>query len=182
MLAEVYAASATGEDTPIADIGCGTGLVAEALMQTDAISPQQHTQLESVIDGIDISPEMLAAAADKKLYRDLLQIDLTSTDEQRKLARGYGAVVSAGTFTFGHLGPEILRDLLTIGQTNTLYCIGVNSEYYERQGFADALESMHKDKLITRPVPHVRQMYNSPDNDPNTHANDTATVLVYRQR
>ena len=57
-IAMVYRDHAHADDLPIADIGCGTGLVAEAL----GCRPEQ-------IDGIDISPEMLAAAQDKSLYR-----------------------------------------------------------------------------------------------------------------
>ena len=54
-IAELYLAEADG-NTPILDIGAGTGLVAEHLRDV-------------TVDGIDIAPEMLARAEAKGLYR-----------------------------------------------------------------------------------------------------------------
>jgi len=66
-----YRDAASQSDTPIADIGCGTGLVATALNL-----PREQ------VDGIDISPEMLGIAEKKQLYRSLYKVDLTkSLDE-----------------------------------------------------------------------------------------------------
>ncbi len=171
MLASVYQQHAHSDDLPIMDVGCGTGLVAHAL--------NQHSVLDNMtIDGIDISPEMLDVAKSKGVYRDLYQKDLTATDSA-PIPENYGAVVSAGTFTFGHLGPEVLPTLLAMGRSNTLYCIGVNSEHYEQQGFARVLDSMIQRSLISQPVVVTKQIYEIVEN--STHANDTATVLVYRQ-
>ena len=58
---------------------------------------------------------MLSVASEKQLYRSLFQVDLTKTLE--KIENNYGAVLSAGTFTSGHLGPEPLRDLLGIARS-----------------------------------------------------------------
>jgi len=44
----------------VLDLGCGTGLMAEQLARPDR-----------VIDGVDLSPRMLARAREKGLYRDL---------------------------------------------------------------------------------------------------------------
>jgi predicted TPR repeat methyltransferase len=57
-IATVYREHADADDQPIADIGCGTGLVAEALR----CKPEQ-------IDGRGSSPDGLAAAQCKSLYR-----------------------------------------------------------------------------------------------------------------
>lgn len=51
---------------PVLDLGCGTGLMAVALLDLP-IGP---------ISGIDLSPRMLAAAADKRLYADLRENDV----------------------------------------------------------------------------------------------------------
>jgi len=51
MLAEVYSQAAQHTDIPILDVGCGTGLVAQALVDTG----KQSTE----IDGLDISTDML---------------------------------------------------------------------------------------------------------------------------
>lgn len=175
MLSSVYSQYAGSNDNPIADIGCGTGLVAEALQQLTT----GHSKSLTLIDGIDISPEMLVAAEAKDLYRSLYKVDLTKGIDA--LPKDYGAIVSAGTFTFGHLGPQVLRDLIALGKSDTLYCIGVNSIYFEEQGFSRVLTSMVEDGLIHEPVLEVRKIYDQPEDNSDNHANDTATVLVYRQ-
>ena len=172
MLADVYSASALVTDIPILDIGCGTGLVAQSLIDKGLNSQK--------IDGLDISAEMLQSAAKKKLYRNLFEADLTRGTE---LTSTYGAIVSAGTFTFGHLGPEVLPELLSLGKTDTLYCIGVNSAFYEQQGFKSALDTMEAEQLITKPDAKVTEIYlQNKSNADRAHAKDTATVLVYRQK
>lgn len=64
------------------------------------------------IDGTDISAEMLAVAARKKTYRTLfawdLIIQLPITDSQ------YLGIISAGTFTTGHVGSNALDEGLRI--------------------------------------------------------------------
>ena len=182
MLAAIYKQYAGIGDTPVADIGCGTGLVAEALKSVD---PTMNPTIEIEIDGIDISTEMLDKARSKNLYRDLLQADLTETTSA--LPTNYGCIVSAGTFTFGHLGPHLLPEILRLGKSDTLYCIGVNSVYYEEQGFSRILNAMVENGQISPPTANVRKIYDKPndllnhDNANNSHATDTATVLVYRQ-
>jgi len=172
MLADVYSASARVTDIPILDIGCGTGLVAQSLIDTGLNSQD--------IDGLDISAEMLQSAAKKKLYRKLIEADLTRGTE---LTSTYGAIVSAGTFTFGHLGPEVLPGLLSLGKTDTLYCIGVNSTFYEQQKFKSVLDTMEAEQLITKPDAKVTEIYlQNKSNADRAHAKDTATVLVYRQK
>ena len=101
-IADAYRRAATPDDRPIADIGCGTGLVAAELGLPDI-----------PIDGMDISSEMLAVAGRKALYRSLTRIDLTNP----LTPNTYGAVLSSGTFTHGHLGPEPLRGLLDIARS-----------------------------------------------------------------
>lgn len=118
-IAEVYPDACTSTDTPIADIGCGTGLVASALG-----FPRKQ------IDGIDISAEMLRIAEEKQLYRTLYEIDLTKSLDL--IVNDYKAVLSAGTFTSGHLGPEPLVALLDIARTDALFVIGVKKHFTGR--------------------------------------------------
>ena len=94
----------SGQQRPqgaILDIGCGTGLVATAIRKVDP---------SAVIDGVDISPDMLGKARAKGEYRDLVAADLTA--DCSHIATDYAAIVSAGTFTFGHLGPELIPDMV----------------------------------------------------------------------
>src|SRR5262245_54478277 len=106
-VAEVFAAHALAQVGPsdvIVDLGCGTGLAGSAL--------RRHAVI--IIDGIDVSPEMLRQAAAKQhgdaaVYRELIEADLT-----RPLTidtHTYAGAVSVGTFTHGHLGPDALSEI-----------------------------------------------------------------------
>ncbi len=88
-------------NTPILDLGCGTGAVGVRL----------HEHGCTVIDGLDISSEMLAIATSKQVYRNLSVADLT-----QPVASGerYRACVSAGTFTSGHVGPSSVEHLAAL--------------------------------------------------------------------
>ncbi len=164
-IAEIYRGQAAEGDVPIADIGCGTGFVAAEL----GVPRQQ-------IDGMDISPEMLGAARRKNLYRDLYQVDLTGS--LRAIANGYGAVLSAGTFTHGHLGPGPLRGLLDIARPGGLFIIGVNEVHYAAQQFAAVLDALARDSKIG-PVKIDRAgMYSKAGHE---HSNDHALILQYRK-
>ena len=176
VIAEVFARHRKPSDALIADIGCGTGLVA-GVLRTQNSNQNKNDSFE--IDGIDLSKEMLDAAREKKLYRALYQADLTQSLSH--LPGNYGAVLSAGTFTFGHLGPDILPELLQLGRTDTLYCIGVNSVHFEAQGFSSILDSMAEKGHISRPVSEVRKIYDQQNASDTSHADDTARVMVYRQ-
>ena len=85
--------------SPIADIGCGTGVLGEVLKE-----------LNLDIDGFDISTGMLIEAEKKKVYRNLIECDIT--DEAQVPSSEYRCIISSGTFTIGHLGPEYLNDRL----------------------------------------------------------------------
>ena len=163
-IADAYRRSAIPDDTPIADIGCGTGLVAVELAMPDI-----------PIDGMDISPEMLAIAAQKSLYRALNVVDLTGP----LTPNTYGAVLSSGTFTHGHLGPEPLRGLLDIARSGALFIIGVNQHHFDAQGFARLLDDLAEEGAITPVKLDEIMMYSKSGHD---HSNDRALILQYRKR
>ena len=165
IIAEAYMRLAAEVDVPIADIGCGTGWVATELQAARV-----------VIDGIDISPEMLAIAKEKHLYRSLYQVDLTGTLEAA--GNGYGAVLSAGTFTHGHLGPVPLRGLLKIARAGALFVIGVNQVHFDTRGFADILAMMERQDEIGPVRIEEVKMYSKTGHD---HSNDRAVILQYRK-
>jgi SAM-dependent methyltransferase len=53
-----------------ADLACGTGRIGRWLKETKQIA---------AIDGVDLSPDMLTFAREKKIYRTLIQNDLAKT-------------------------------------------------------------------------------------------------------
>ena len=123
--------------TRVLDIGTGTGLTG---MYVTRLRPAV------VIDGMDISPEMLAQAKLKTredgsvVYRALYERDLTVAVPNENAP--YEALFSSGTFTHGHLGPECLRNLLPLLAHDGWLVVGVNNEHFESKGFAGELESL----------------------------------------
>lgn len=164
-IATAYRDTAIETDRPIADIGCGTGLVARAF----DLPPDQ-------IDGIDISEEMLRISKEKGLYGALYKVDLTGSLEA--ISNGYGAVVSAGAFTSGHLGPEPLKALLGIAREGALFVIGVNGAFFRNAGFEPVLRSLEADGAIHDLKVVEVPMYEKSDHE---HANDQALALVFRK-
>lgn len=114
---------------PVLDAGAGTGLVAQALGRATDL----------IIDAFDISAEMLAVAARKNLYRALVEGDLTKRLPFR--TGTYSAVVSAGTFTHGHVGPEALDELMRVADQDALFVLTIKADHYETHGFGAKFSS-----------------------------------------
>ena len=94
-VAERFLELAGPADDPVADIGCGTGLAGVALKGSGL-----------TVDGLDISEGMLAEARKTDAYRQLFAADLTNPATFP--GERYGGLISCGTFTLGHLGPDAL--------------------------------------------------------------------------
>ena len=126
--AQVAAAfMAHGGAGPVLDVGAGTGLVAEAL---------RALGFTGAVDALDLSPQMLARARAKGLYRALHHADVTRAPLP---SAGYAGIVSAGTFTHGHVGPEGIWPLVDAALPGALFVLSVNDAVWQAKGFADAL-------------------------------------------
>ena len=112
-------------DTPILDVGAGTGLVGEFLYRTG----------NKKIIGIDISSEMLEQAKLKGCYSSLMKADVTKRIPLKN--NSIGAVVSAGTFTHGHVWPEAFDELLRITKPGGLFVLSINSKVFIKGGFQE---------------------------------------------
>lgn len=121
---------AAGGTGPVLDVGAGTGLVGDHLraMQIDPI------------DGIDLSKDMLQVADVKGCYRGLYPGDITQALSLPDAP--YAGVVSAGTFTLGHVGPAALFNLLDIAAPDAVFVISVNAVHYDTAGFAATLAAI----------------------------------------
>ena len=151
---------------PVLDVGAGTGLVA------------QHYPLRAVhgMDALDISPDMLRVAARKGHYRRTIEGDLT---RRLDLPEGsYGAVVSSGTFTHGHVGPQALDELLRIARPGATFVLSINAAHFEVRGFAAKFEALAGQiaDLEQRLVP----IYGA-GADP-AHRDDKALIVVFTRR
>ena len=121
--------SERGGQGPVLDVGAGTGLVGEKL----------NSQNDLEIDALDISPEMLDMARSKNVYRSTVVADLTKPLSIPDST--YKAVVSSGTFTHGHVGPDALDELLRLAKSGALFVLSINAEHFESRGFARKFES-----------------------------------------
>lgn len=84
--AEALAQFAPDQSQPLLDFGCGTGLAGLAFRLAGF----------EVIDGVDLSAEMLAQAKSKNVYRNLTQIDADAKlDGDYRLISAVG-VIGAG--------------------------------------------------------------------------------------
>ena len=160
-IAEVYLADGASE--PVLDIGAGTGLVAEALPGL-------------TVDGFDISADMLAKAEAKGLYRNRILGDLTQPLDLADAS--YGGVISCGTFTHGHVGPECLPELLRVTRSGALFVCGTIAPVYDQMGFGSALAKLVAQGRITPVDFREIAIYEGAEHD---HANDTGLVMVFRK-
>lgn len=157
-----------GGEGPVLDVGAGTGLLAAALRELG---------FAGVIDGVDLSPDMLAVAGIKGLYRNLAKADVT---RPLPLDGGYAGVVSSGTFTHGHVGPEALDLLLGVAAPGALFAFSVNSGVWAERGFDRALAVLAG--RITAPTLAEVAIYGpaAAQRDPG-HAAQTARIVLFRK-
>ena len=119
-----------GGTGPVLDAGAGTGLVADQLLKLGSIE----------IDAFDLSPDMLRVAGAKGLYRQTFAGDLTKPLPFQNGA--YNAVVSAGTFTHGHVGPEAFDELMRVAAQGALFVVTIKADVFEALGFARKFETL----------------------------------------
>ena len=76
---------------------------------------------------------MLAQAAAKGIYRDLLRADLTRPIDIK--ARAYEAIICVGAFGNGHVGPENLPEIIRIAEPGAPIVIYMNGMPYEEDDY-----------------------------------------------
>ena len=166
LISNYYDKYSNKNDVPVLDVGAGTGLIAEVMNKKNTID----------IDAIDISPEMLESAKSKNCYNKLIEADLT---KKLNISNNYyGAIVSAGTFTHGHIGPNALDELLRVTKPSGLFVITIHSKVYVNQNFEQKFQDINEQ--ITDLTFHEEKAYgNNPDKE---HGNDTVFITVFRKK
>ena len=106
----------------ILDAGCGTGLVGVELKKFGF----------SNIDGVDFSQDMLNLIPGE-IYKKIEKIDLNKPLKFK--TNMYDVVMCVGTFTYGHVKPQALDELIRIINNKGLICFTVNEGIYEKYGF-----------------------------------------------
>jgi predicted TPR repeat methyltransferase len=154
-----------GGKGPVLDVGAGTGFVG-SLLRVLNVAP---------VDGIDLSQDMLDMAAMKGDYRRLIACDVT---EPLSLPDApYRGVVSAGTFTLGHVGPEAIENLLAVAETGAVFVISVNKTHYADAGFEAAFEELGA-RISNL---HFRDVRIYDDRADEEHRNDVARLVIFNK-
>ena len=119
-------------DQCIVDIGCGTGLAGKALAALGF----------TAIDGIDLSPDMLAQAGAIEIYRKLIEADLTAILPVAD--NTYDAAICTGTFTHGHVDATALEEIVRILRPGGYFAFTVHRHIWQSAGFESTLANLHK--------------------------------------
>jgi ubiquinone/menaquinone biosynthesis C-methylase UbiE len=131
----------------ILDAGCGTGLVGEIL---------NKNSFQNLI-GVDFSQEMLNIAKQKNVYQSLDLVDLTKKlDYEDNL---FDAVICAGTFTCGHVGPEALREMVRITKQGGYICFTVRKQEWEASPYMQIINDL-EDSQAWQKLEHITKEYN----------------------
>jgi len=118
-------------DARILDAGAGTGLLGVALADAGFTN----------LDGMDMSPEMLAEAARKNVYRDLREARLG--DALAYETGTYHGVASAGVLTTGHAPAECLDELVRITRQGGYLVFTLRSDEMP-PGYAEKLDELER--------------------------------------
>ena len=118
----------------ILDAGCGTGLVGIELKKCGY----------SNIDGVDFSQNMLDLIP-QGIYKKIEKVDLNKLLKFKD--NMYDVVMCVGTFTYGHVKPQALDELIRITKNGGLICFTINEGIYEEYGFDNKIKELTNNKL-----------------------------------
>ena len=131
----------------IFDAGCGTGLVGEIL---------NKNSFQNLI-GADFSQEMLNIAKQKNVYQSLDLVDLTKKLDYEDNV--FDAVICAGTFTCGHVGPDALREMVRITKQGGYICFTVRKQEWEASPYMQIINDL-EDSQAWQKLEHITKEYN----------------------
>jgi len=127
----------------ILDAGCGTGLVGIELKKCGY----------SNIDGVDFSQNMLDLIP-QGIYKKIEKVDLNKPLKFKP--NMYDVVMCVGTFTYGHVKPQALDELIRITKNGGLICFTINEGIYEEYGFDNKIKELSDNKSW-----HVKEFFKS---------------------
>ena len=125
---------ALNKNSKILDAGCGTGLVGIELKKYGY----------SNIDGVDFSQNMLDLVP-QGIYKKIEKVDLNKLLKFKN--NTYDVVMCVGTFTYGHVMPKALDELIRIIKNKGLICFTINEGIYEEYGFDNKIKELSNNKL-----------------------------------
>lgn len=140
----------------VLDVGCGTGIVGESIF---------FRRPSSLIDGVDISKKMINLAKLKSIpdgslcYRKFYCQDLTK--QNNIIKEQYDFLVSAGTFTLGHLGSDDLLYITKYLKNGGKAIVSVKGDHFELDNFSLKIDEAINNGLIKELSIHETNAYNS---------------------
>ena len=138
----------TNNEFEVLDAGCGTGLVGEIL----------HKKGIKKIVGVDFSQQMLDLALKKNVYKSLHLMDLTQKLDFEDDT--FDAVICAGTFTCGHVGPEALNEMIRIIKSGGYISFTVRKQEWEASSYEKIIKDLENSGLWIQIERHTSE-YNT---------------------
>jgi predicted TPR repeat methyltransferase len=120
----------------VIDLGCGTGAAGAELRRLGF----------GRVDGLDLSPDMLAIARRRSVYAEVFTADLLGPLPVADAA--YDAAISAGTFTSGHVGAAALPEVLRIVKPQGLIACVVGASFWGPGGFRSVVGSLRAQRRV----------------------------------
>ena len=145
--AEALAEANPGLESPVVDLGCGTGLSGESLCAAGFAE----------IDGYDFSEGMLALARNKNCYREVVNTDISQPGAVPD--RGYRHAALVGVLHHTHAPPEAMSDALTLLPPGGCVVFTLNDEtlrFPEYTDYIDGLVNAGKVEIVSMDYgPHL---------------------------
>lgn len=157
---------AAGGTGPVLDLGAGTGICGAALARNGIKN----------IHATDIAPEMLAQAKAKNVYARCFEGNIL---DGLDIPDGtYHGLVSSGTFTCGHVGPNGLDEVARLLAPGALAVISVRDIHFETAGFAAKIATLEPYLALTdQPIARIYAQGSQGE-----HGDDLALLLHLRRR
>ncbi len=133
--AKALAATRLSFNSPILDVGCGTGLAGLELSRLGY----------KRIDGLDVSAGMLEHARNHGIYRKLFQKRI-GVDTLSELP-SYEGVLCVGSFGLGHMEQEDIIRLIDLAAANASIVIFMNAEPFHAQNYEATIKRLSLDGL-----------------------------------
>ncbi len=140
---EIFCMYQLNHNSTVLDIGCGTGLAGYLLGKI-----KQNLWIE----GIDISGSMIQIAAKKIKPNFKPTYDWMIVEDFKKnkllLENHYDGIISAGTFTLGHLDSNDLIDSIKYLKKNGLAVISIKEDHFIENNFNEKISQAKRNSLI----------------------------------
>ena len=124
-----------------------------------------------ILDGCDISPDMLKIADEKKCYNNLIEMNVEDMSNIKD--NSYDAILCVGALNFGHILPSVFNEFNRITKKQSgLICFTTRKDYYDilSKKVQEKLENENKWEIVDKKkygdeavtdMPHIHWCYKS---------------------